>query len=161
MPEAAFAIRVAQEKDRQPLAVLFATVAEERDAIAAEPPVDLEQRAASFDLDATIVAEAGAEVIGGLWVIGPFFGSGEIAMLVARDWRGRGVGSALVAASIEWAHEHGLHKLSLSVFPHNTAAITLYRKHGFEEEGLRRKQVRRSTGELWDLLDMGLLLTTD
>ena len=30
------------------------------------------------------------------------FGFGEIGMFVARDWRGRGVCSALVAAAIEW-----------------------------------------------------------
>jgi RimJ/RimL family protein N-acetyltransferase len=82
-------------------------------------------------------------------------------MVVARDWRGRGVGSALVAASIDWAREHELHKLSLSVFPHNEAAIALYRKFEFEIEGQRRKQIRRANGELWDLIDMGLLLTTE
>ena len=79
-------------------------------------------------------------------------------MLVAREWRGRGVGSALVAAAIDRSRERGLHKLCLSVFPHNEAAIALYRKFGFEEEGYRRKQLRRANGELWDLIDMGLLL---
>jgi ribosomal protein S18 acetylase RimI-like enzyme len=68
------------------------------------------------------------------------------------------VGSALLAAAIDWARERGLHKLSLSVFPHNSAAVALYRKHGFVEEGRRVKQYRRSSGELWDAVDMGLLL---
>lgn len=81
--------------------------------------------------------------------------------MVARDWRGRGVGSALVAAAIEWGRERGLHKLSLGVFSHNDAAIALYRKHGFEVEGRRCKHIRRENGELWDLIDMGLLLTGD
>jgi ribosomal protein S18 acetylase RimI-like enzyme len=40
-------------------------------------------------------------------------------------------------------------------------AIALYRKYGFEQEGLRRRQIRRSTGEAWDLLDMGLLLSSE
>jgi RimJ/RimL family protein N-acetyltransferase len=159
--ERLFAIRPARDEDRVPLARLFAAVAEERDGIAAEPPVDVEGRAAAFMLDATIVADADDEVIGGIWVDGPYFGSGEIGMLVARDWRGRGVGSALVAASIDWAREHELHKLSLSVFPHNEAAIALYRKFEFEVEGQRRKQIRRANGELWDLIEMGLLLTLE
>jgi len=51
-----------------------------------------------------------------------------------------------------------LHKLSLGVFSHNTAAIELYRKFGFVEEGRRIKQYRRATGELWDSIEMGLLL---
>ena len=86
------------------------------------------------------------------------FGFGEIGIMVARDWRGLGVGSALVAAGIEWGREHGLDKLTLSVFPHNEAAIALYRKFGFVEEGLRLKHIRRANGELWDLVEMGLLL---
>jgi putative acetyltransferase len=79
-------------------------------------------------------------------------------MAVAREWRGRGVGSALLAAAIEWAHDRGLHKLSLGVFAHNSAAIELYRKFGFVEEGRRIKQYRRANGELWDAIEMGLLL---
>jgi ribosomal protein S18 acetylase RimI-like enzyme len=79
-------------------------------------------------------------------------------MAVARPWRGRGVGSALLAAAIEKARAEGLHKLSLEVFPHNAAGLALYRKFGFAEEGRRVKQYRRSNGELWDSVVMGLLL---
>ncbi len=161
MPERQFVVRPAEDVDRVSLARLFAAVAEERDGIAAEPPVDIALRAVAFKLDATIVATAANEIIGGIWVDGPYFGFGEIGMLVARDWRGRGVGSALVAASIDWSRENGLHKLSLSVFPQNKAALALYRKFGFEVEGRRRRQIRRENGELWDLIDMGLLLTTE
>jgi RimJ/RimL family protein N-acetyltransferase len=96
--------------------------------------------------------------VGVLFVERTSFGFGELGMLVARPWRGRRVGTALVAAAIEWARARGLHKLTLSVFSHNEAAIALYRKFGFVEEGLRSKHMRRSDGELWDLLEMGLLL---
>ena len=79
-------------------------------------------------------------------------------MLVDRGWRGRGVGSALVQTAIGWARGQRLHKLCLEVFAHNTAAIALYRKSGFTEEGRRVKQYRRASGELWDSLVMGLAL---
>jgi RimJ/RimL family protein N-acetyltransferase len=151
-------IRPAGESDRRPLAQLFAAVAEERDGIAAEPPIDVEKRAASWRLEGTLVATAADEVVGMLHVDPSRFGFGEIGMMVSRDWRGRGVGTALVAAAIEWGREHGLHKLSLSVFPHNEAAIGLYRKFGFTEEGRREKHMRRASGELWDLIEMGLQL---
>jgi RimJ/RimL family protein N-acetyltransferase len=85
-------------------------------------------------------------------------GFGEFGMLVDREWRGRGVGSALLQAAIDWAREQGLHKLCLEVFAHNTAAIALYRKCGFVEEGRRVKHFRRANGELWDSLVMGLPL---
>jgi RimJ/RimL family protein N-acetyltransferase len=152
-------IRPADERDRLPLALLFAAVAEERNGIAAEPPIDVEKRAASWRLDGTLVAAAADEVVGQLHVEQSPFGFGEIGMMVARDWRGRGVGSALVAAAIEWAREHELHKLTLSVFTHNESAIGLYRKYGFVEEGRREQHMRRANGEIWDLIEMGLLLS--
>jgi RimJ/RimL family protein N-acetyltransferase len=153
-----FTIRPAVEHDRRPLAELFASVAEERDGIASEPPVDVAARAAAWRLDGEFVAEAGGELVGQLHVDRTRHGYGEIGMLVAREWRGRGVGSALMAAAIDWARAEGLHKLSLAVFAHNEAGIALYRKFGFVEEGRRVKQFRRQSGELWDAIDMGLLL---
>jgi RimJ/RimL family protein N-acetyltransferase len=158
VPDAPFQIRPARDDDRLPLAVLFAAVAEERDGIATEPPVDVEARAASWTIDGTLVAVAGTEIVGSLHLDPSRFGFGEIGMAVAREWRGRGVGSALLAAAIEWARERGLHKLSLGVFAHNAGAIALYRKFGFAEEGRRIKHYRRENGELWDSIEMGLLL---
>jgi ribosomal protein S18 acetylase RimI-like enzyme len=49
----------------------------------------------------------------------------------------------------------------LSVFPHNDAAIALYRKFGFVQEGRLVRHVRRADGQFWDLIEMGLLLGTD
>ncbi len=147
-----------RDADRLAVARSFAAVAEERDGIATEPPFDVEARAASWIVDGSLVAVADGAIVGSLHVQASRFGFGEIGMAVAREWRGRGVGTALVAAAIEWAREQGLHKLSLSVFPHNAAAIALYRKFGFVEEGRRVKHFRRSSGELWDAIEMGLLL---
>jgi ribosomal protein S18 acetylase RimI-like enzyme len=79
-------------------------------------------------------------------------------MTVAQSWRRRGVGSALLAAALEKARSEGLHKLSLEVFPHNDAALALYRKFGFVQEGRRQKHYRRASGELWDSIVMGRLL---
>ena len=158
MPDAPFLVRPAREEDRLPLALVFAAVAEERDGIATEPPVDVEARAASFTLDGTLVAVAGGEVIGSVHIDASRHGFGEVGMAIVREWRGQGVGSALLSTAVEWARGRGLHKLSLSVFAHNAAAIALYRKHGFVEEGRRVKQYRRQSGELWDTIDMGLLL---
>jgi RimJ/RimL family protein N-acetyltransferase len=142
-----------------PIAVLFAALAEERDGIATEPPVDVEAFAAGWRPDdGGFVAVAGGEIVGLAGVVPSPHGFGEINMGVARAWRGRGVGSALLAALIAWSRVHELHKLSLSVFAHNAAGIALYRKFGFAEEGRRIKHYRRASGELWDAIDMGLLL---
>jgi RimJ/RimL family protein N-acetyltransferase len=155
-----FDVRPAQVDDARPMAVLIAKVAEERDGIATEPPVDLGERTEVFvrGTPSTLVAVAAGEVVGMLHVESSRFGSGELGMAVSREWRGRGVGSALVEAAIEWARGEGLHKLCLEVFPRNTVGLALYRKFGFVEEGRRVKQIRRSSGELWDSIVMGLLL---
>jgi RimJ/RimL family protein N-acetyltransferase len=154
----AIEVRPAEDADRRSLALLFAAVAEERDGIASEPPIEVDQRAANWLLDGTLVALSEGALVGELHVDASRFGFGEIGMLVAADWRGRGVGTALLAAAIEWARTRGLHKLSLSVFPHNDGAIALYRKFGFVEEGRRRNHIRRASGELWDVIEMGLVL---
>ena len=141
------------------MAQLLALVAEERDGIGSEPPVDVEARAARFALDGSFVAMHGDEMVGQISVQPSGHGYAEIGMLVAREWRGRGVGSQLMEAAIAWARERGgIHKLSLGVFAHNTAGIALYEKFGFVAEGRRVKHYRRQSGELWDSIDMGLLL---
>lgn len=151
-------VRASRDEDRLALAKLYALVAEERDGIGAEPPVDVEARAASWRIEGDFLAEADGRIIGSMHVEPSSHGYGEIGMAVVREWRGRGVGSALLAVGIDWARERGLHKLSLEVFPHNERAIALYRKFGFVEEGRRVKQYRRRSGELWDTIEMGLLL---
>jgi RimJ/RimL family protein N-acetyltransferase len=142
------------------MAELMAAVATERDGIATEPPVDIDERSAQFSRTAggSVVAVAGGQIIGILHVEASRHGFGELGMLVHRDWRGHGVGSALVQAAIDWARGHGLHKLCLEVFAQNAAAIALYRKYGFAEEGRRARQYRRASGELWDTIIMGLPL---
>ena len=142
------------------MAELFAAVAGERTGILTEPPVDIDERAVQFARTAagSVVAVADGQVIGMLHIEASRYGFGEIGMLVGRDWRGRGVGSALVQAAISRARGQGLHKLSLEVFPHNAAAIALYRNCGFAEEGRRVRHYRRVNGELWDSIVMGLAL---
>jgi len=142
------------------MARLFAAVAGERDRIGTEPPVDVDERTEHFARSAasSMVAEAGDRIVGMANVDVGRFGAGDIGMLVDAGWRGRGVGSGLLQAAIEWARAEGLHKLCLEVFPTNAPALALYRKCGFVEEGRRVEQYRRASGEHLDSIAMGLLL---
>jgi len=157
---AEFMVRPARAGDAQAMAELFAAVAEERDGIATEPPVDIEERTALFARSAheSTLAVAGGQIVGLLHIEVSPHGFGEFGMLVDRGWRGRGVGTALVQAAIVWARGQGLHKLCLEVFAHHTTAIALYRKCGFTEEGRRVQQYQRASGEIWDSIVMGLAL---
>src|SRR5437773_1449717 len=116
-----FQIRPARDGDRLQLAVLFAAVAEERDGIATEPPVDIEARAMSWTLDGVLVAAADAEIVGSVHVEGSRHGFGEIGMAVAREWRGGGVGSALPARAVGGARGRGLPEPGLSGVARNVA----------------------------------------
>jgi RimJ/RimL family protein N-acetyltransferase len=64
----------------------------------------------------------------------------------------------LLTACIEWARSAGAHKVVLDLWPHNDAAMALYRKFGFVQEGYLTKHYRRRDGELWDSIEMGLVL---
>jgi ribosomal protein S18 acetylase RimI-like enzyme len=72
--------------------------------------------------------------------------------------RGRGYGDLLMDAAIAWARARGARRVELLSNTTLAPAIALYRKHGFVEEGRRVKQYRRQSGELWDTIEMGLLL---
>ena len=53
-------------------------------------------------------------------------------------YRGLGIGTELFKRLDKWAREHHITRLELTVMCHNTVAIALYRKNGFEIEGIRK-----------------------
>ncbi len=71
---------------------------------------------------------------------------GSLEIAVTRGVRGRGIGSRLMHEAIGWARRVGVEKLVLSVYPNNEAAIALYRKFGFVEEGRLTRHSRKSYG---------------
>lgn len=81
-----------------------------------------------------------------------------LGMWVLPGHRGRGAGRMLLEAAIA-ARPEDVHKIELEVYPDNEAAIALYRKLGFEEEGLRRDHYRRSDGSFRSSLIMARLFT--
>jgi RimJ/RimL family protein N-acetyltransferase len=59
-----------------------------------------------------------------------------------------GMGTLLLQALIDWAEAHpAIEKLSLAVLATNTAAIGLYRRFGFIEEGRRPREVKLGPDE--------------
>jgi RimJ/RimL family protein N-acetyltransferase len=157
-------VREATLADLDGLVALLVAVAGEGRWIATEAPVDLEARRARLaeqieGEDAVVlVAEAGGAPVGQLGLHLARYGVADLGMLVAAGWRGRGVGAALLAEGIDRARQAGAHKVALQVWPHNTAAIALYERFGFEREGYLRRHYRRRSGELWDAVVMGLRL---
>jgi RimJ/RimL family protein N-acetyltransferase len=69
-----------------------------------------------------------------------------LGMFVAREHRRRGIGAALMAEANRWARRFGLERIELTVYPHNAAAIALYRAFGFVDEGRLVRHARKSYG---------------
>lgn len=62
-----------------------------------------------------------------------------LAIAVAADWHGRGIGSAMLARLIGWADRWaGVLRIELHVHADNPRARALYERFGFREEGLHR-----------------------
>jgi aminoglycoside 6'-N-acetyltransferase len=60
----------------------------------------------------------------------------DIGLSVAEDWRGRGVGTALMDAAETWARGHGASRMILDLAAANSGAKRLYRRLGYEVHGL-------------------------
>jgi ribosomal protein S18 acetylase RimI-like enzyme len=70
----------------------------------------------------------------------------SLSIAVAAEARGRGIGRRLMDEAIAWSTRAGIEKLVLSVYPHNEAALALYRSVGFVEEGKLARHSRKSYG---------------
>ena len=62
----------------------------------------------------------------------------SMAIGVHSKSRGKGVGTQLFEYVSNWAKQVDLHRLELTVIEHNEQAIHLYKKMGFELEGIKR-----------------------
>jgi len=164
----AVTIRRATHDDLDDLLALREAVAAEGVWIGAELPLDLDgdrtRFAATIDSDpseaASLVAVLDGAVVGHL-SIHQRIGIADLGMNVADGHRGAGIGAALLAAALDWAREAGCHKVQLERWPWNERGRRLYERHGFVEEGYRRRQYRRKDGALWDSVVMGLVLDHD
>jgi ribosomal protein S18 acetylase RimI-like enzyme len=72
-------------------------------------------------------------------------------------YRGKGLGGKLLSSVLEHAKKFGLEKVELHVYTTNQPAIALYKKFGFQQEGLIQKY-RKLDGKYFDCLAMGKLL---
>jgi RimJ/RimL family protein N-acetyltransferase len=69
--------------------------------------------------------------------------TGTFGISVQKDWRGKGIGTAMLKMLLVWAEEHpAIEKVGLGVFSTNTGAVELYRRLGFVEEGRRLKAIK-------------------
>ena len=79
-----------------------------------------------------------------------------LGMLLAPDYRGRGLGEPLLRATLE-ACRGKFERVALNVYSHNERAHRLYLRCGFVEEG-RQRGAWKLDGVTSDIIDMALWL---
>lgn len=109
-----------------------------------------------------IIAEVNGKVIGNLNFSGGSRGrtahAGEFGVSVLKEYWGNGIGEELIKYLISWGRNSGIiRKINLRVRTDNTRGIKLYKKLGFLEEGLIKRDFLIN-GEFYDSLFMGLLI---
>ena len=109
-----------------------------------------------------IIAEVNGKVVGNLnFVGGPRQRNahvGEFGVSVLKEYWGNGIGEELIKYLINWSENSGIiRKVNLRVRNDNTRGTYLYKKLGFLEEGILKRDLLIN-GEFYDSLLMGLLV---
>lgn len=81
---------------------------------------------------------------------------GGLGMGLLPDYRGKGLGWALISTTLKAAKEAGFVRVELDVYTDNARAIALYEKAGFVREGIMRDAVCID-GYYKDMITMALI----
>jgi L-amino acid N-acyltransferase YncA len=76
-------------------------------------------------------------------------GVAEVSIYIGQDYRGMGLGRALLMALITESEKNGLWMLQAGIFPENRSSIDLHKSCGFREVG-RRERIGRMDGRWRD-----------
>ena len=82
---------------------------------------------------------------------------GTLGVGVHSSVRGKGVGTAIMQATIDWARTNPvLEMIKLGVYASNTRAVELYKRLGFVQHGMLPGGCKHSDGTYHDQIDMYL-----
>ena len=91
------------------------------------------------------VAEENEKLVGYLMAIGGSVKrtkhSAYLVVGILREFRGKGIGTALFQNLDIWARNHAISRLELTTVTQNEAGVALYKKSGFEIEGTKRNSL--------------------
>ena len=147
-------IRHAEEKDAENLAMLIREVENTTTHMLYEPgersfnPESERKMISNFNAErnsAIFLAESNGELAGYLIAKGGVakrtLHSAYIVIGILDNCRGRGIGTELFKELFIWAPSKNIHRLELTVKKDNEAGLALYKKMGFEIEGIKRNSL--------------------
>ena len=113
-------------------------------------------------INAMVLAMAGGEIAGIATISSSHKiksrHNGELGIVVAGKYQGRGIGTELIRRLVDWARGNGVTtKLSLRTRADNVAAVQLYLRLGFTFEGCLKGDTLLN-GQYYDTYWMGMML---
>lgn len=86
-------------------------------------------------------------------------GIGDMMIYIHQDFHGVGLGTVMTENLLVLARNKGLHRIGLEVVQENEAAVRLYKKLGFEIEGILKDAYYGADKKYHNILVMGVLLS--
>jgi len=103
-----------------------------------------------------LVAEAGGRIVGDVTLhmrkVGWKRHLGNVRVVVAKDYQGKGLGTLLINEIVELAGEFGLEKLIAEIHLQAQAALTVFKHAGFATKGVFEDLVKDIQGRSSDLV---------
>ncbi|WP_456477893.1 N-acetyltransferase family protein [Geoglobus ahangari] len=81
----------------------------------------------------------------------------NVGIAVAREYQRMGIGRALLEKAEEVARSEGIKKIEVEVVEENIPSLSLFRKMGYHEEGVRKKKFNHR-GKLINVVLLGKFL---
>jgi len=98
--------------------------------------------------DLLVVADLDHEVVGCLAALQADGGKrpetahiAQVGLHIREPFRGLGIGPHLLGHCVTWAREIGYKKLEANIFTTNQRSLSLFKKAGFVEEGVRQNRI--------------------
>ena len=133
-------IREARAEDVDDLFALFALIVAEGGAFPTEPPASHEDFESAWWRKSAVIVAHSESHLAGSYYLNPNYGGrarhiANAGYMVQKEFRGRGIGRALVAHSIDEARRLGFDALMFNLVFESNPARRLYERLGFEEVG--------------------------
>lgn len=156
-------IRPMVKEDAEKLYTFFARVSAEdrlflRDDVSKTEVIDAWARDLDYDRVLPLVAEVGSNIVGDATLhrrkAGWTSHVGKVRIVIDKDYRDKGLGTALLEELIGFAKRAGLEILLAEVMTTQTAALAALKSLGFEKEAVLYNHVKDQGGKPQNLVVM-------
>ncbi len=156
-------LRLLRSDDKDKLLSMFSNMSENA-LLWSSPPYDeqkIDRWMGGSESGLSLVALSKEQLVG-ISAVSQFprprqIGIGEMIIYIHQDFHGVGLRTEMISTLLALARHKGLHRIGLKVVENNEAAVRLYKKFGFEIEGVLKDAYFGADGKYYNELVMGIL----